>query len=68
MIPNEVYLEAEIEQALDLLYTNNVTPEEYNKHYLKRYGREYEASAMADGRREYDSNKNEGDLEIDYLK
>jgi hypothetical protein len=37
MIPDAVYTEAEVARALNILWTNNIKPDEYGSYYGKMY-------------------------------
>lgn len=47
MIPDEVYLDAELDHAFHLLYDNGVTPDKYREMFDSQFRKEYTYGEIA---------------------
>lgn len=59
-IPESVYVEAEIDNAMATLYENKVEPQDYAEYLKKRFAREYEHEQMVSAHQ--DNGDEAGDL------
>jgi hypothetical protein len=50
MIPEDVYLQASIDQAMSVLYLNEIKPEVYKAFYEARFAKEYAHDAILDAK------------------
>ncbi len=49
-IPDKIYVEAMVDEAMNTLYNRDITPEQYKEYFESRFGKDYAYGAMMDAR------------------